>query len=256
MTTLIKRFPGLAALIALFVSRVDGDDPERPLDPPEPDGEDEGPDPDADEDTEAQDDAAESDEEGESGEPARSARSRSDPEVGELRERTRRLEAEIELARATRAPAGPTPEQQTWEREQRLLDDPATTAQDRHAIETNRALRQSHALSSAAQARAEDLSDRAEYHLKALDNPVYRKYADRVEAERQRIGANGRGMPPRETVLAVLIGQDVLKGKVTPSKAGKKVSRQVPTRPRSDVSAAPGRTTREKLRARLENQII
>ena len=196
-------------------------------------------------------------EDGDDDAPAPAARARTPREVEELRERTRRLEAEIENDRAARRQLTPTAEQAAWDREQRLLDDPNTSAQDRHAIETNRALRQSHAMSAAAQARAEDLADMAEYNLQAMEKPIYRQYRERVEAERNRIAQNGRGVPPRETVLAVLIGKDVLSGKVSKAAVSKpKVARQKPALPRSDVRANAGRSDREKRRARLQDLVI
>lgn len=243
-------------LNALWRARIEGED-DAPADDPDTSNDDGADDADYIEDGDGETDVDSPDAGGEDDSdaaPPRSARSRDTNEVEELRERTRRLEADIEAQR--RVSAGPSEEQRQWEQEQRLLDDANTSPQDRHAIQTNRALRQSHALSQQAHARAEDLSDKAEYQLKALDNPVYRKYAARVEAERERLAAAGRGRPPREIVLQVLIGQDVLKGKVSAGKPKSRVARQAVNRPRSDVRANSGRNESDKRRQRLENQII
>lgn len=243
-------------LLNLLFARIDGGDPEREIDPPddEPDIE---PDPDAGRDGDPDpedDDVPDGDDDPETASSSRPPKN--SREVEELRERTRRLEADIEQERAARRTQTPNSEQLQWEKEQRLLDAADTSPQDRHAIETNRALRQSHALSQAAHQRAEDLADKAEYNLKAMDNPTFRKYAQRVEEERNRIAAAGRGFPPRETVLAVLLGRDMLNGKLAPAKTKSKVARSAVSRPRSDVRANTGRSEQEKRRARLENQFI
>ena len=241
-------FSMLELLKKLWLARIDDED--IPVDDPAPD--DEAPPVDEPADDIPIDEPADPDTDDEPAPRARTPR-----EVDELRERTRRLEAEIESERAARRQLTPTAEQAAWDREQRLLDDPNTSAQDRHAIETNRALRQSHAMSAAAQARAEDLADMAEYNLQAMEKPIYRQYRERVEAERTRIAQNGRGVPPRETVLAVLIGKDVLSGKLSKATANKpKVARQKPALPRSDVRANAGRSDREKRRARLQDLVI
>lgn len=255
--TLLQR---LALLNALWCARVAGDDPEQTDTPDDPIEEvEDDPDVEPIEVDEPEGDAADEPEGAEDDAPAArktTRRDRSD-EIADLRAETRRLDRELEQERRDRQrPRGPTPDQAVFDREQALLANPELSEMDRHAIETNRALRQSHNISTTALQRAEDMSDKSEYNLKAIDNPVYRKMSDRVEKERQRIAGTGNGVPPRQVVLAYLLGQDMLKGKVKPAAPKAKVARPQPTKARSDVRANTGRSEQEKRRARLENQLI
>ena len=68
------------------------------------------------------------------------------------------------------------------------------------------------------QAQLQEQTDRAQFQAKAATNPMVGKYLDRVEAELQKLRAVGQNAP-RETLLAYLIGQDMLSK--TPTAAAK-----------------------------------
>ncbi len=72
-----------------------------------------------------------------------------------------------------------------------------------------------------ALAAANDLNDRAAYNLRAAANPMYAKYADRVEAELNRIRSQG-GNAPREEVLKYVVGQDALASQGKPTKSAQR----------------------------------
>lgn len=110
------------------------------------------------------------------------------------------------------------------------------------------------------QAQLAEQTDRLAFESKAVSDTTYRKYAERVEKERQAYAAKGQ-IVPREVILKYLIGEDALsqKGKSASerkkSEAASRVqnARGTPVRARSDVGGS-GRQRIKSLEERLENQ--
>lgn len=59
------------------------------------------------------------------------------------------------------------------------------------------------------QFQLQDQADRAQFQSQVTTNPLAAKYAERVEAELQKLRAAGQNAP-RATILAYLVGQDML----------------------------------------------
>ena len=141
--------------------------------------------------------------------------------------------------------------------EERKLRDPNTSRLEKWQIESNRSLRQSHQQSANALFQAQDMADKTGYTVKSAANPVYSKYADKVEAELTRARANGAN-PPREMILQVLLGRDMLAGNFKPAAAKPGKAKDIPRGrspgARSDTPArGNGGTEHQKRYARLAN---
>jgi hypothetical protein len=194
------------------------------------------------------------------------------PILKEARERADRLERELEQERATRraAPAPVTPQADPeWEREEQQLAQARQSGADentvwwlKNKIDTDRKVRASERTSQQALSRAEDLADRTAFEKLEITKPgVYKKYAERVEKEVTEGRFKGS---PRLGVLRLLIGDDILSGKIKP-KTKSAPAAGTPTATvdrgrtpgvRTDVRPGKGNSEREKRRARLENQLI
>lgn len=72
---------------------------------------------------------------------------------------------------------------------------------------------------------AQDLSDKADFKLKAAENPLYGKYADRVETELAKIRQQG-GNASRDGVLAYLVGRDALSNGGKPTGTQRKTAQR------------------------------
>jgi hypothetical protein len=195
------------------------------------------------------------------------------PIVKEARERADRLERELEQERAARRaqPAvAPVPTVDTeYEREEQQLAaarrdgaDEGTLRWLQWQIDSNRKIRATERNSQQALSRAEDLADRTAFEKLEITKPgVYKKYAERVEKEVTEGRFKGS---PRLGVLRLLIGDDILSGKIKPKTksapaAGAPaatVDRGRTPGVRTDVRPGKGNSEREKRRARLENQLI
>lgn len=70
-------------------------------------------------------------------------------------------------------------------------------------------------------AQTQDLADKANFALAAVKNPLQAKYVDKVEAEVQKLRAQGNYSATREGVFLYLLGQDTAAnyGKKTPAAA-------------------------------------
>lgn len=101
-----------------------------------------------------------------------------------------------------------------------------------------------------------DTADKANFQTIVANNPIAKKYAGEVEAKLAEARKTG-GNPPREVVLAFLLGQKALQagGKVKEAKAEgqKRIERQTTksANNRSDTNGA-GRSRDTALRKRLE----
>jgi hypothetical protein len=158
---------------------------------------------------------------------------------------TEREDAELAQARAS----GATPDQLSWLQ---------------WKIDSNRKIRASERASTGALREAQDVADRAAFDRLEVSKPqVYKRYAERVEKAMQEMRAKGQNAP-RLAVLRLLIGDDIMNGKIKP----KTVARPAPDAAagtvdrgrspgiRSDVRGKAGQNERDKRRARLENQLI
>ena len=144
----------------------------------------------------------------------------------------------------------------TFEAEEQRLKNPETTELEKWQIQSNRALRESQQQSRQALFQAADMADKTSYQAKAIGDPRYKKYEDRVEKELASARSKGAN-PPREMVLAVMIGRDVLAKQFKATTKPAAVNRGKPnTSVRSDTTGRNGATASQKLRARLENQSI
>lgn len=157
---------------------------------------------------------------------------------------------EAQLAEARRN--GLTPEQISWLQWQ---------------IDTNRAVRAGRREASDSLQQARDIADRAAFdRLEIIKPNIYKRYAARVESTIADLRAKGQMIPPRNVLLRVFLGDDLLNGSIkskskAPAASGGPSTPSVPRGrapgARSDVNArSGGLTEHEKRRQRLENQPI
>lgn len=130
-------------------------------------------------------------------------------------------------------------------------------------IDGNRKMRANERNSSAALAEARNLADRTSFERLEITKPqVFKRYAAKVEKAIADFQAQGKELPPRNLILRMLIGDDIMNGTVKSKtakaapKPGTTVDRGRTPGTRSDVTAKGGQSDRDKRRARLENQII
>lgn len=233
-------------------------DPDEPADPVDPDEPADPADPDAPTDPDAADPDQVDDD------PPAPRETRAQKAIRELREQRQESERQLAVARAElevarrpqQQPAQPDPEQVIWQQEEETLRNPDATDWQKYAIAANRSARQAQAQVRAVQQQTWDLQDRTSFQALAATNPkVYAHYKDRVEEEVQKARAKGQ-FPPREVVLQVLLGKDMLAGKVRAAEKKKPTTGAAPRRaPASDVPASGrGRLSESDARAkRLEN---
>lgn len=245
----------LALIRAYLTLGVDPPDPDPPADPAPPVG-----DPPADDDLPDLNDD----------DPAPPAQD--DPAAELAREREARQKAEREReeykAAASRAqersapPAGPTDEQKLFEQEEAKLRDPASSEQDRYWINANRTLRANQRMAQDALFQSRESADKQDYATLTAKNPIAKKYADRVEAKLAEVRKGG-GNLDRRIVLKMLIGDDIVEGKVktkakepTPTTTPKPVARGHLPNSRSTVRGNGALSEHEKRIQRLEGQNI
>ena len=185
-------------------------------------------------------------------------------------ERQRRESVEQQL-RSLPVPRGDA-DYESEERELQQLGDQVRrgeSTQEQYAwrkwqIDSNRNIRAGRRESQNALAASVDLADKAAFDRLELSKPkVYKAYAERVEqamAEMHRRGQNA----PRLAVLRLLIGDDIMSGKVKKSTKPKpieqpttRVARGASPGVRSDVRANSGaKTEHQKRIERLEGRPI
>lgn len=248
---MLKRL--LALLIAFLTLGPDPGDVDPPDDPdpgeePEPDEEEglEEPDPDD----------------------APDPKARSEEDIAALRTRAERAERDLadarEAARRAAPPPGPgqlSDEQRLHQHEEERLRAADITETERWQINANRTLRRSENSSAAALREAREMSDRNDFNSLCEKNPTAKKYAQKVEDKLKEIRGGG-GNLDRRIVLKMLIGDDIVEGRVKSKKrdaadpgAGR-VHREQLAVTRSDVRSKGGQSDRDKRRARLEGQNI
>ena len=198
-------------------------------------------------------------------EPSRRADPDDNPIVREARERAAKAERELAEERAARRPA-PTPDAD-YEREERMLaqaratGDENTISWTQFRVDQERRARRAEANSQQAMSRAADIEDRTSFDRLEITKPaVYKRYAKRVEEARSQYPN-----APRAAILRLLIGNDIMDGKVRPKQAkpaeapepGRTVDRGRPPVARSDVRPGKGgMTDKEKRIERLRGQNI
>ena len=139
--------------------------------------------------------------------------------------------------------------------EERKLRDPNTSDLEKWQIQSNRALRTSQQQSAQALFHAQDMADKTTYQVKAAANPVYDKYKDKVEAELVKARSQGSNVP-REVILQVLVGRDMLSGNFKAAAAkvkAKDIPRGKSPGARSDTPTRGGGTDHQKRIARLQD---
>jgi hypothetical protein len=104
-------------------------------------------------------------------------------------------------------------------------------------IQSNRTMRANAAEVRRGTMTAQDIADKTQFDRLELTKPkTYKKYADKVEEHVANARRQGQ-LVPRSMVLAMLLGQDVLAGKVKTRSAPKTVDRGRTPGVRGDVSA-------------------
>ena len=195
--------------------------------------------------------------------------SRAQQEIVKTRQRAQQAEeqlakanAELEAARRGSQPQGKTHEQQLREQEDAVLNDPAAEPWQRYAVLSARDAREAKNLAQQTLRDAHDIKDQAEFNAIAATQPkTVERYKDKVESMLKELRAKGQNAP-RKQLLALVVGQDLIEGKLKSSsakpavKTGGVVRGKTPG-VRSDVSGnAGGRSEAEKRAKRLENVII
>lgn len=182
------------------------------------------------------------------------AEEEAEPSPAEQAKEATRLarEANEQITRLTQQ-SQQRPDPQLVDEEQRLRD-PSTTDLEKWQIQSNRALRQSQQQSQQALFQAQDMADRTTYMSKAVSNPVYDKYKDKVESELVKARSQGAN-PTREFILKLKIGEDMLNGNFKPKAAATKptVARGKSPGARSDTPSRGSMSDRQKREARLAN---
>ena len=187
----------------------------------------------------------------ESSAPARGKTARRDTSADDAREALRMARESRETLERMR----PTQADPVFADEERRLADANTSELEKWQINANRTLRETQQRSQRAEFQAQDMYDKATYQAKSVANPLYAKYADKVEkqlAEARSKGAN----PPREFVLDLVLGRAMREGNFKPaSKAAAKttIPRGKSPGARSDTPARGGTSDHQKRTARLAN---
>lgn len=185
----------------------------------------------------------------------------------------RELEAERAARRALEARAAPAPtttHDPEYEAEERRLADARARGVDANSlgwmewqIKVARENRETRRYVDTTRRETQDIADQTAFErLEVVKPQFYNKYKDRVEAEVQRLRAQGQNAP-RLAILRYLVGDDMVNGKIG-SKSSKAPARPQPSQTvdrgrtpgtRTDVSGrGAGASEREKRRERLRNQ--
>lgn len=195
--------------------------------------------------------------------PARRAEPKETPKEREYRERAERAES---AARAAPAPAPHTPQgdpldaqEDAWLTQQRNAGATAEQMQQAQwAVNQQRALRRNTSELQQVRRESRDAADRAEFQALKGERPkLIAAYEKRVNEFLQGMQSRGESAP-RRAILQLLIGQDLIEGKLKPARARPaadtttRVDRGRTGMPRSDVGAKAGKNNREALRKRLD----
>jgi len=189
------------------------------------------------------------------------------PALKEARRRAQDAEERAERAeRAARerpAPTAPTPTRDPdYEREEQEMaqaraagSTPEQIAWLQWKIDSNRKMRASERTSQSALQESREIADRTAFEKLELTKPqVYKRYAERVEAAVNDMRAKGQAPAPRLAILRLLIGDDIMNGKVKPKAKAAPVERGRSPVIRSDTRGGKGTMTEhEKRKQRLAN---
>lgn len=129
------------------------------------------------------------------------------------------------------------------------------TPEERSESRLTRLIDEQRRQNSVMQFQMQDQSDRNAYQAKAVNNPRYAKYADKVEAKLAEVRKGG-GNTDRETVLKYLIGEAVManNGKSPQAKKGADAVRRQQARPTNGRGDQPAdRRASSSLAKRLED---
>lgn len=200
-----------------------------------------------------------------------------DPKIKLTAAEKRAEEAERQLAaersaRSTPAPSATHRDPEFEREEQQIAEAQARGVSEsdlgwlRWQIESNRRIRNSERSARDALYEARELADKADFDRLEVTKPkTYKAYKDRIEKMVAETRAKGQPVPPRAAILRLLIGDDIMNGKIKPKTAkaaattGEPVSRveraRLPTH-RSDVSGRSQGSERQKRFERLKDQLI
>jgi hypothetical protein len=170
-------------------------------------------------------------------------------------ERERQARADLDAARRQPAqPATPNAEQQLWEQEEAILKDPAAEPWQRYSVQSARDARAARQEANMARRESADAADKAKYERFATTKPkLYAKYKDEVEKMLTEMRKNGNNAP-RDELHALLVGRDMMNGKLKSTEAKREPKRGSTPGVRSDVRTGRGSLSDAEKRAkRLEN---
>lgn len=202
-------------------------------------------------------------------------------EIGEREERVaarpasrgeRRIGALAERARADRERADRAERELAAEREQRRRQvDPAEersrlalmTPEERMEYRLDQAARTSAAREAALEFRLNDATDKSAFDAKASSDPIYKKYAPKVEAELARLRGIGQNIG-REQLMTYFVGQAALAAR---GSGGNRQERRAaasrvrkaqasPAGARSDTASGDRRGSNDTPKKRLEGVSI
>jgi hypothetical protein len=151
-------------------------------------------------------------------------------------------------------PLQPTQDQQLWEQEEKILRSPEADEWQKYAVKSARDSRLATMTSQNALRQAEDIADRSTFDLIKADKPkLYEQYKDRVEERLAALRREGNNAP-RKNILAFLVGEDMVAGKLKttekPAKAKGGAERGRTPGVRSNVNATSSRLSESEKRAK------
>ena len=177
------------------------------------------------------------------------------------RERAARRDAEARAQPPARAGADPD-----YEREEQQLAAAKAKGENTEMLEwtirSNRLLRESNRNSQGALNEARDLRDQTDFERLQTTHPkTFKAYKDRVDEVVAKARNQGQQPAPRRMILAYLLGQDSLDGKIKPKAAPAertegRVDRGKTPGARTDVRYKGGLTEAQKRKERLRNTYI
>lgn len=192
--------------------------------------------------------------------------SRAQKEIVTLRERAQKAEdqhrqAMVELESARRQPvrsAEPTNDQKIWQQEDAILANPESSDWQKYAVQSARDARMARQEAQSIGRESRDMADKVAFSQLAATKPkTHAAYKDRVESMLTEMRKNGHDAP-RAKLFALLIGEDMISGKLKTTDAKSKtggVKRGTMPGAKSDVgSSSSGKLSEAEKRAkRLEN---
>jgi hypothetical protein len=180
--------------------------------------------------------------------------SKAQKEIIKLRERSQKAEEDLKKAQEElRRPAAALvrPDKEIWEEEEAALKNPDIQPWQRYAIHAARSGRQAEQKVLEIQRQTYDLTDRSDFDKLRTEKPrVYEKYKDRVEERLKFIRSKGNDVP-RRVICQLLLGEDMLSGKLKPAKSPP-VNRGRTPGARSDVGRPEKLSDADALAKRLE----